>query len=97
MFLSITVVLIIGMLSVIGAYAYNQADLQRLKITNSCPYCDLSGTLMGGWQLNGANLNGADLHNANLTGANFSGAGLTGATWTDGLKCKSGSIGKCKK
>jgi len=45
---------------------------------------------------------GANLENATLTGANMSeshldNASLTGAVWTDGTKCKSGSIGECKK
>ena len=42
-----------------------------------------------------ANLTGAYLSGANLTGANLTEADLSGATWTDGIKCGKGSIGKC--
>ena len=44
-----------------SASAYDPADLQKLKDTNECVACDLSGA-----DLNGANLNGADLGGANL-------------------------------
>ncbi|HOE17865.1 MAG TPA: pentapeptide repeat-containing protein [Syntrophorhabdaceae bacterium] len=72
---------------------------------------DLSGLDMYGAQLTGANLTGANLSDAsfndanlteanltgaNIKGANFSGAKLSNAIWTDGRKCASGSMGKCK-
>ncbi len=99
-----------------AVHAFNQADLQKMNTTNSCPKCDLSNaniskTDMYGVNLAGANLSGANLsdsafQDADLTGANmkganikgtsFSGAKLSDAIWTDGKKCKSGSMGKCK-
>ena len=116
-FLKITAVLIIGMLSAGGAYAYKQAHMDRLWDTKTCPNCDLSkiilikadlyaadlsGANLAGANLTGANLSSADLSGANLTGAiltgaNLNNADLSGATWTDGAKCKKGSIGSCKK
>ena len=68
---------------------------------------DLYGANLSGANLSGANLKGtlfndADLTGANLQGAttdketNFSGAKLSDVTWTDGRKCKTGSMGKCK-
>ena len=53
-FLSVAMVLLIGMLCVSGAHAWNEVQLQLLKTTNSCPNCDLSG----------ANLSYANLNNA---------------------------------
>lgn len=116
-FLKITAVLIIGMLSAGGAYAYKEAHFQQLWDTKTCPDCDLSKVVLikadlysadlSGANLAGANLSSANLSSANLTGANLTGANLTGAnlnkadltgaTWTDGAKCKKGSIGVCKK
>jgi uncharacterized protein YjbI with pentapeptide repeats len=93
-FLAITVVMI-SMLSISGAYAWNEAHLQQLKATKSCPSCDLSGAdlykadlsganlvganLSGGAYLYEANLSGADLYRANLRGAILYGANLSGA------------------
>jgi uncharacterized protein YjbI with pentapeptide repeats len=106
-FLSVTMVLMIGLLSVSGSYAYNEADVQKLSTTNSCQRCDLTNAPLSHWgldyaNLRGANLSGASLSGANLcysclAGANLRGANLSGATWTDGSKCKDGSIGKCNK
>ena len=74
--------------------AFNPEDLERLKKTNKCPNCDLSGAdLLGAilWDSNlekanlgFANLQGAKLNAANLQGAflvyaNLKGADLTGA------------------
>jgi len=71
-------VVIIGLFLVIAmSHAFDPADLQKLKTTNSCPKCDLSG--------------------ANLSELHLDNASLTDAVWTDGTKCKSGSIGECKK
>lgn len=64
--------LIIGVL-----YVFAPADLQKLKATNSCPKCDLSG--------------------ANLSESHLDNASLTNAVWIDGTRCKSGSMGECKK
>jgi uncharacterized protein YjbI with pentapeptide repeats len=51
------------------AWAFNEADLQKLKSTNKCVNCDLSGADLT--QLKA--LSGADLSNANLVGANLDG------------------------
>jgi len=93
---------LIGVLSVGSAHAFDQADLNRLRTTGSCVSCDLSQAYLIGANLIGANLSQANLSEAylyrtNLTGANLSGANLSGATWTDGSKCKEGSIGQCLK
>lgn len=77
--LAIMAIFMIGILSVMGAYAFNPADLEKLKTTNSCESCDLTGAY-----LLMADLREADLHQANLNGA----------TWTDGSTCKEGSIGR---
>ena len=73
---------------------------------------DLSGTNLSEVDLSGTDLSEADLHEVNLSRANLSkatlreanlrGAILTGAnldrvTWTDGGKCKDGSVGQCNK
>jgi len=47
-----------------SASAFDPADLQKLKDTNECVKCDLSG----------ANLKGADLSGANLYGDYMNGA-----------------------
>ncbi len=117
-FLSIIIVLMIGsVLSVSGVYAYSEADLKKLRTTNSCPKCNLDNANLSGAKLSMANLAGARLFKANLSKADLSGAKLTGAdlymanlkdaklggadlstaTWTDGSRCKEGSIGECKK
>ena len=44
-----------------------------------------------------ANLFEAEFTGSNILNANFDGANLNNATWTDGIKCGVGSIGKCKK
>ena len=74
-------------LAISTASAFNQADLQKLSATKTCPDCDLSGALLIHWLLPGADLSGANLAGANLTeaflaGANLSGANLSGAILT---------------
>ena len=73
---------------VFGCEKYSQIiqiNLNKLKSTNSCSGCDLTGVELVGWNLKNANLSGfanlsrADLTNANLTDANLTAAGLTGA------------------
>jgi uncharacterized protein YjbI with pentapeptide repeats len=61
-----------------AAWAANPAHLERLRETNQCPNCDLSGA-----NLEQANLFGTNLINANLRGANLSGANLGSANLTD--------------
>lgn len=73
---------------------------------------DLSGTDASGANFSGANLKeanlagadfsgtdltGADLTGANVSGTDFSGAKLDNAVWTDGQRCKTGSIETCDK
>lgn len=93
----------LGMFLIQGnAAAFNPVDLNKLLATKSCTHCDLSGAKLFGANLGNANLDGANLHEANLRGANLGGtnlfgANLSGATWTDGSKCKEGSVGECKR
>ena len=75
-FLSVTMVLMIGMLSASGVYGFSYEDLRNLKITNQCPNCDLEGANLSSANLSGANLYKADLRKANLSNANLSGANL---------------------
>jgi len=86
-FAAVVLVLLSAFLGVEGAEAFKQEDVDKLLKTKQCPNCDLSG----------ANLNGADLGWADLNGANLSDAKLSYAVWTDGSKCKAGSIGQCVK
>ena len=74
--------------------AFKPEDLERLKKTNKCPNCDLSGAdllrailwdanlekaNLGFANLQGAKLNAANLQGAFLVYANLKGADLTGA------------------
>jgi uncharacterized protein YjbI with pentapeptide repeats len=56
------------------AWAWNQADLDKLLDTNACRGCDLSGALLYGEDLSGVDLAGANLRGAQLPGANLLGA-----------------------
>ena len=58
--------LITFMLFNTNSWAYNEADLIKLKTLNACKQCDLSGV-----DLSGANLTDTDLTDANLEGANL--------------------------
>lgn len=58
---------------------------------------NLSNGDLSGASLAHAKLTGADLSEAKLSGTDLSEANLSGAYWTDGKKCKEGSIGECKK
>ncbi len=99
--------LMVGVLYIGGAEAYDEIQLLRCKTSKGCSGYDLSRADLRGAYLIGADLNRADLREAylrvtNLTGANLSqahlnGANLSNATWTDGSKCKDGSVGECKK
>ena len=57
----------------------NPEDLEKLKETNECPECDLSGANLEGAYLEEANLSSAKLFSANLRNANLEGANLKGA------------------
>ena len=70
--------------------AFSEKDLAKLKATNDCVKCDLSGADLSGARLSegilfGVNLTGADGSGANLTftylnDADLIGADITGAT-----------------
>ena len=78
------------------------ADLSGVNLSGA----DLTDSVLFGANLtkanlSGANLTGVNLFEANLSGANLSKANLSKtyvaqATWTDGRRCKVGSVGECK-
>ena len=80
-----------------SASAFDPADLKKLKDTNECMECDLSGANLEGANLSGANLEGADLNGAflndadlsraNLSRANLSRAKLTSTIMNGGILC----------
>ena len=75
--------------------AFSESDLEKLKATESCKFCDLTGANLNQTILRGAQLEGADLTGANLTGANLTRADLTGTIFCetkmpDGTKNNSG-------
>ena len=72
---------LVALLMTIGSQvsAFDYAHLQKLKDTNECVRCDLSGANLSGANLLRADLEGADLRYANLYGANLGGANLTHA------------------
>jgi TPR repeat protein len=55
------------------------SDLDKLRETHHCPYGNLKGCKLNGWNLASSNLEGADLEGADLRGANLRGANLKGA------------------
>ena len=63
--------------------AFDEDDLKKLKATNECLKCDLSGVNLKGAYLYAANLTGANLTGAWLSGVNLTDANLTGADLTD--------------
>ncbi len=76
--------------------ALNHADLSGASLVNA----DLREATLVEANLENANLAGANLANANLSGAHLSGAALantnlSGTVWTDGKRCKKGSMGTC--
>ena len=71
-----------------NGWAYSETDLAKLKATNACEGCDLSGANLSfanlvGANLSEANLVGANLRKANLSEANLSEANLTGVKFGD--------------
>ena len=87
--------------AILGGANLTKADLSGANLTKANLYkANLTGANLYGVNLikadlRKANLTGANLYGANLTGANLTKADLSGATWTDGIKCGKGSIGKC--
>jgi uncharacterized protein YjbI with pentapeptide repeats len=63
------------------AFGFKQADLDKLKATNSCEKCDLTKA-----DLNGANLSSAVLREANLDFADFTNAKLCNTVMPDGQR-----------
>ena len=61
------------------AFAVDPADLQKLKDTNKCVECDLSGADLMEANLSGADLSGAKLMSTKLMIANLRGADLIDA------------------
>ena len=80
-FLSLTFITLLLFPSL--SFGFDQGDLDRLKKTNECAGCDLSGANLGNTDLFGANLEGANLKRANLRGANLGGANLKWAKLTE--------------
>ena len=77
-------ILTLALILPLSVGAYDPEDLEKLKETNECPECDLSGANLKfanlEWaNLKEANLEGANLKDANLRGANLRGANLEGA------------------
>jgi uncharacterized protein YjbI with pentapeptide repeats len=68
------------------------ADLSNSILTSA----NLSKANLSGANLSGVNLFEADLSGANVSKANLSKTYLDQATWTNGKRCKVGSIGECK-
>ena len=67
-----------------------QPDLREAHLNEAYLFrVDFHGTF-----LSRANLSGAFLSEANLSGTNLEGAFLSQATWTDGRKCREGSLGR---
>lgn len=60
-------------------YALNSADLDKLRTTNQCAQCDLSGAPLTGLNAAGRDLDASDLSGADLSGADLSGADVSGA------------------
>ena len=54
---------LILLLNTVPALAYNQADLDRLLTTGSCPNGDLTGAQLANTNLTSADLSGADSAN----------------------------------
>lgn len=61
------------------SFAFNEADIARLKSTKHCKWCNLQNADLSGEQLSGAELSNTGLTNANLSKANLSRANLSGA------------------
>ena len=54
-----------------NVWAYSESDLARLKATNACEGCDLSGASLRGTDLTDANLTDVDLRFARLDDAKY--------------------------
>jgi uncharacterized protein YjbI with pentapeptide repeats len=72
----VAVALLLWAYSAVPASTADSVDVRRLRSTNACPDCNLSGADLSGANLQRANLRNADLRNANLSGADLRGANL---------------------
>jgi len=80
-----------------------RADLSGAQLVN----CDFMNASLVGTNLNGADLVNCDFMNADLRGAAMKGARLVnadfmearldGAIWSDGRRCRKGSVGECRR
>lgn len=61
------------------SYPFAQKDLDKLKASGECTWCDLQNADLAGTQLSGAKLSNTTLSGANLSRAILSGADLTSA------------------
>ena len=61
-----------------NGWAYNETDLAKLKATNACEGCDLSGVNLRKANLTDAILARTDLRKTNFTDANLGYANFTG-------------------
>ena len=66
-----------------SALAFDPEDLKKLKETNECVECDISGADLVRANLKGANLMGANLKEAILVRIDLIGANLAGANLED--------------
>ena len=83
--IALTALTVAAVLFASSVSAFDPADLQRLKATNECANCDLSGA-----NLEGAFLAGAFLKGANLSWAKMRGVILCNTTMPDGSVIYSG-------
>ena len=85
--LTLTALTIAATMFASSASAFDPDDVQKLKDTNECRECDLSGANLNGAKLNGADLRGAYLEVAKLKYANLSGADLERANMNGAILC----------
>ena len=83
-------ILALALIFPLSVGAFDPEHLKRLKETNECPKCDLSGANLKGANLKGANLEWANLQGANTDYATMKGAILCNTTMPDGTKDNSG-------
>ena len=82
--LTLTVMTVATTLFAGSASAFDPDDLRKLKDTNTCNGCDLSGADLRDANLYEANLDGANLHEVDLGYARMKGAILCNTTMPGG-------------
>ena len=70
--------------------AFSESDLEKLKATESCMFCDLTGADLSDTTLIKENLEQTDLRVANLTGTNLTGTIFCETKMPDGTKNNAG-------